>query len=90
MALVGVPFSFFVSAGSGLWIGAAAGVAFFVGREHAQRQQEIQSATGVLVIDQNPLVGFLHWSPDAVMDVLVPWFCCAVAVVIGRVGIWLL
>jgi hypothetical protein len=82
-AIVAALFSLFLGPIAALWVGAAAGVGFFVGREHDQRQREIEVATGMPIIDQNPLHAFLGWSPDAKMDLLLPWLFCATIAGVG-------
>ena len=62
------------------WIGAAAGIAFFLGREHAQREFEIGKPHLL-----KPWEGFdiWRWSLDAQLDLILP----AIAVIAFAVGI---
>lgn len=61
------------------WIGAAAGIAFFVGREHAQREYQIGNPSTL-----KPWEGFdiWRWSLDAQLDLILP----AVAVIALALG----
>ena len=51
------------------WAGAAAGMAFFIGREHAQREYQIGNPSTL-----KPWQGFdlWRWSKDALLDLLLP------------------
>lgn len=51
------------------WAGAAAGIAFFIGREHAQREYQIGNPSRL-----KPWQGFdiWRWSTDAKLDLLFP------------------
>lgn len=51
------------------WLGAAAGIAFFAGREHAQREYKIGNPSTL-----KPWEGFdiWRWSTDAKLDLLFP------------------
>lgn len=62
------------------WIGAAAAIAFFVGREHSQREFAIGNPSKM-----KPWEGFdiWRWSTDAQLDLILP----AVAVVALALGI---
>jgi hypothetical protein len=63
------------------WAGAAFGAAFFVGREHAQRQYKIAGWTkGLSINELNAWEGFdfFLWKRDALLDLFAP-----VLVVIG-------
>lgn len=55
------------------WIGAAAGVFFFLGREHAQFERKLAVAGGT-VGTLNPLAGFQlwKWSLDSQLDLAFP------------------
>ncbi len=76
-ALLGVP--------SGQWVGAAAGIAFFAGREFTQAQRTIAKAQGVTLTDL-PWYWALDlrtWSLDAFLDLLFPVVSClALAILI--------
>lgn len=58
------------------WIGAAAAIAFFVGREHAQREFEIGNPSTL-----KPWEGFdiWSWSLDAQLDLIGPVVATVVA-----------
>jgi len=51
------------------WLGAAAGIAFFAGREHAQREYQLGNPARL-----KPWQGFdiWRWSTDAQLDLLFP------------------
>jgi len=51
------------------WAGAAFGAAFFIGREHAQREFEIGNPSTL-----EPWEGFdlWNWSLDALLDMILP------------------
>lgn len=62
------------------WAGAAAGVYFFLGREHAQQEYKLGT------VGKNPWPAFdvRKWSVDKWLDVLMPALAvCAVAVMFG-------
>ena len=64
-AAVGLP--------TGDWFaGALLGGGFFVAREHAHEQVDIQRRTGVAVAAQNPLLGFKWTSTDRILDAAFP------------------
>ena len=68
--LLGVP--------SGQWVGAAAGIAFFAGREFTQAQRTIAKARGV-TLTELPWYWALDlrtWSLDALLDLLFPVASC--------------
>jgi hypothetical protein len=63
------------------WAGAAFGAAFFLGREHAQRQYKLAGWTkGTSIKDLNSWEGFdfFLWKRDALLDLFAP-----VLVVVG-------
>lgn len=69
----------------GSWLaGALVAVAFFLGREHAQRQATIARADEVSVKDLNPWEGFDfgNWSRDSQLDLLMPVAAVSLAVLI--------
>lgn len=76
-ALLGVP--------SGQWVGAAAGIAFFAGREFTHAQRAIAKAQGITLTDL-PWYWALDlrtWSLDALLDLLFPVVSClALAILI--------
>jgi len=69
----------------GLWTGAAAGIAWFISREHAHRQNDIADITGIPVPRQNPIDGFLGWSLDAKLDALFPFIVCSIVAIAATV-----
>jgi hypothetical protein len=65
------------------WLGAAFGSAFFLGREHSQREYHITKTGNVG--DLNPLSAFdfWNWSKDAKLDLIFPVVAtCVVAALI--------
>ena len=62
-------------------IGCAWSIAWFVSREHTQRQTDIKNETGIGVAAQNPLKGFRGWSLDSKLDALFPAVICIIATV---------
>jgi hypothetical protein len=66
---------------NGQWIGAAAGVAFFFGREYTQAEREVAKALGVSLVALRWYAGldFRTWSRDAVFDLLFPLIACLAA-----------
>ncbi|WP_447902765.1 hypothetical protein [Pseudomonas serbica] len=68
--LLGVP--------SGQWVGAAAGIAFFAGREFTQAQRTIAKAGGVTLTDLpwHRALDLSRWSLDALLDLLFPVVSC--------------
>lgn len=66
---------------NGHWIGAAAGVAFFFGREYTQAEREVAKALGVPLIALHWYAGldFRTWSRDALLDLLFPLVACLAA-----------
>ena len=68
--LLGVP--------SGQWVGAAAGIAFFAGREFTQAQRAIAKTQGVTLTDL-PWYSALDirmWSRDGRLDLMFPVVSC--------------
>lgn len=68
--LLGVP--------SGQWVGTAAGIAFFAGREFTQAQRGIAKAQGV-TLTELPWYSALDirmWSRDGRVDLLFPMVSC--------------
>lgn len=68
--LLGVP--------SGQWVGAAAGITFFAGREFTQAQRTIAKAQGV-TLTELPWYSALDirtWSRDGQLDLLFPVVSC--------------
>lgn len=66
------------------WMGAAFASAFFLGREHSQREYKL-TRTG-MVGDLNPLSGFdfWRWSKDAILDLIFPVVAtCVVAAILS-------
>ncbi|HLU00785.1 MAG TPA: hypothetical protein VKZ70_13715 [Burkholderiaceae bacterium] len=65
------------------WIGAAAAIGFFVGREHAQREYKLGDPSHL-----QPWEGFdiWRWSTDAQLDLLVP--CAAVLALAWAIHLW--
>lgn len=63
-------------------VGAAWSIAWFISREHTQRQTDIKITTGVAIQAQNPFAGFRGWSKDSKLDA---WFP-VIAVVVATVG----
>lgn len=64
------------------WTGAAWSIAWFICREHTQRQTDIRIETGVAIAQQNPLKGFRGWSLDAKLDAAFPALACIVVAAI--------
>ena len=62
-------------------MGAAWSIAWFVSREHTQRQTDIRIETGVAIAAQNPLLGFRGWSLDSRLDAIFPAVACFIATV---------
>lgn len=62
----------------GWWIGAAWSAAFFISREHAQRESELARDVNVLT----PWQGFFGWSKDALLDALLPTIAVIVTAVL--------
>jgi len=60
-------------------VGCAWSIAWFVSREHTQRQTDIKIAYGLPIQAQNPLSGFIGWSLDAKLDALFPTVVCLLA-----------
>ena len=56
---------------------------WFISREHAHRQVDIKTETGISVTAQNPFHGFLGWSDDAYRDVYYP----IIALELGLIGL---
>ena len=54
------------------WTGGFVAVAFFVSREHAQRECEIERITGKAVGSMKPWEGFQGWSKDRYLDAGLP------------------
>lgn len=70
---------------TGSWLaGALVGAAFFLGREHAQRQATLARAEGLSVKDLNPWEGFDFgsWSRDSQLDLLMPVVAVSLVVLI--------
>lgn len=59
------------------WAGAAIAIAFFTGREHAQREVRIL-LTRTAGTRLKWYEGFRHWSTDATWDVALPAATCLV------------
>lgn len=68
---------------AGLILGHAITVAFFVGREHSQRERAIEKATRRTVFELQWWEGFTNWTHDAKMDVIHPYFYTLVVAVVG-------
>lgn len=70
LALLGFP--------CGQWVGAAAGIAFFAGREFTQAQRAIAKAQGAALSDLPwyAALDIRRWSRDGVLDLLFPWVAC--------------
>lgn len=60
-----------------VWLGAALGTGFFLGREHAQREYQITRGGPVGGLEW--WEGFRGWSHDARMDALLPVLACSFA-----------
>ncbi len=54
------------------WAGAAFGAAFFLGREHAQREYKLTAGGSVKGLDPWEAFDLARWSPDALADLIVP------------------
>ena len=62
-------------------IGLAWSIAWFVSREHTQRQTDIKITEGIAIAAQNPLKGFRGWALDSKLDALFPTAICIIATV---------
>ncbi len=51
------------------WLGAAAAIGFFLGREHAQREYQIGNPA---TLKGYEAFDFWRWSTDAKLDLLIP------------------
>lgn len=80
MAMVWAAFAL-LGIGAGHWIGAAAGVAFFAGREYTQAEREIAKALGVTLLELHwyDALDIRTWSRDALLDLLFPLIACLFA-----------
>lgn len=65
----------------GWWAGAAVAIAFFAGREHAQREKSIVHGGHVGAL--SPLAGFTGWSRDSLLDVALPLSATVISALVG-------
>ena len=72
LALLGVP--------AGHWAGAAAGVAFFAGREYTQGERNVAHVEALHLANLRWYDGlrFWRWTPDGRLDLLCPLVACLV------------
>jgi hypothetical protein len=54
------------------WVGAAFANAWFISREHAQREAQVARINGLLVKELKPWQGFTGWDLDRKLDALFP------------------
>ena len=54
------------------WTGAVFAIAWFISREHAQRENQVSRITGKLVKELKPWEGFTGWDLDRRLDALFP------------------
>ena len=54
------------------WTGAAFAIAWFISREHAQRENQVARITGRLVRELKPWEGFQGWDKDRILDAVFP------------------
>ena len=66
--LIQLPFVLFGHA----WVGALVAIAWFLSREHAQREVQVARASGRLVGDLRPWEGFQGWDKDRYLDAVFP------------------
>lgn len=76
-ALCGVTF--------GHWLGAAAGIAFFAGREYTQGQRVIAKAKGVILSELKWWEGLQvwKWGTDGILDLVAPTALCLLISIIA-------
>jgi len=66
--LMQLPFALFGYA----WVGAVFAIAWFISREHAQREVQVARASGRLIGDLKPWEGFQGWDKDRCLDAAFP------------------
>ncbi len=58
------------------WAGAAFGAAFFIGREHAQREYHLTAGASVKGLRPWEAFDLKDWPRDALLDLLCPLVAC--------------
>lgn len=82
-ALFCIAFQIPVGLITGQWLVAGAvAIAFFVGREHSQREYQITNGGNVDALKWYE--GFVGWTKDSVLDVVVPLVCVVIITIIAK------
>ena len=64
------------------WTGAAFAIAWFISREHSERETQVARITGRLKKELKPWDGFTGWDADRRLDVIIPAAVCIIIAIL--------